>query len=111
MQNFEYANPGSIAEATGLLGASWDDAAILAGGTDLLSLMKDYRVAPKRVVNIKSVKGLEKISKSGGGLTVGAAVTVDDLMENAAVRAEFPSLIQAARGITSPQIQHGHAWR
>ena len=34
MQNFEYANPGTLAEATGLLGATWDDAAILAGGTD-----------------------------------------------------------------------------
>ena len=106
MQNFEYANPGTLAEATGLLGATWDDAAILAGGTDLLSLMKDYRLTPKRVVNIKSIKGLDKVSKSGGGLSVGAAVTIDDLMENAAVRAEYPSLMQAAHGITSPQIRN-----
>ncbi len=106
MHNFEYANPVSVAEATGLLGASWDDAAVLAGGTDLLSLLKDYRVSPKRVVNIKSVKGLDKIAKGGGGLTVGAAVTVDDLMENSAVRSEYPALIQAAQGIASPQIRN-----
>ena len=106
MQNFEYANPGTLAEATSLLGGTWDDAAILAGGTDLLSLLKDYRMAPKRVINIKSIKGLDKVAKSGGGLSVGAAVTIDDLMENAAVRAEYPSLVQAAHGITSPQIRN-----
>jgi xanthine dehydrogenase YagS FAD-binding subunit len=106
MQNFEYANPGTLAEATGLLGSTWDDAAILAGGTDLLSLLKDYRFSPKRVINIKSVKGLDKVSKSGGSLTVGAAVTVDDFMDNAAVKGEYPSLVQAAHGITSPQIRN-----
>lgn len=106
MQNFEYANPGTLAEATSLLGGTWDDAAILAGGTDLLSLLKDYRMAPKRVINIKSIKGLDKVAKSGGGLSIGAAVTIDDLMENAAVRAEYPSLVQAAHGITSPQIRN-----
>ena len=106
MQNFEYANPGTLAEATGLLGSTWDDAAILAGGTDLLSLMKDYRMTPKRVVNIKSIKGLDKVSKAGGGVTVGAAVTVDDFMESSAVRSEYPALVQAAHGITSPQIRN-----
>ncbi|MBY0506682.1 MAG: FAD binding domain-containing protein [Bryobacteraceae bacterium] len=106
MQNFEYANPGTVAEATGLLGATWSDAAILAGGTDLLSLMKDYRMSPKRVVNIKSIKGLDKVAKAGGMLSVGAAVTIDDLMEHPAVRSEYPSLMQAAHGITSPQIRN-----
>ena len=52
MQAFEYANPTTLKEATALLGSSWQDAAVLAGGTDLISLMKDYIESPKRVVNI-----------------------------------------------------------
>ncbi len=52
MEPFEYARPNTRQEAIGLLGANWNDAAVLAGGTDLISLMKEYVVTPKRIVNI-----------------------------------------------------------
>src|SRR5687767_10886944 len=106
MQAFEYVSPGSVQEAVSLLGASWDDAQVLAGGTDLISLMKEYLHTPKRLVNIKGIKELGGISKSGAGLRIGAVATVDELLSNAAVRSEYPSLIQAARGISSPQIRN-----
>ena len=88
MQNFEYANPKTIQEATALLGASWSDANVLAGGTDLLSMMKEDLATPKRVVNIKGIKELGGIHKSGGRLRHGATVTFDELLEKAAVRPE-----------------------
>ncbi len=106
MQNFEYANPKTIQEATALLGASWSDANLLAGGTDLISLMKEELATPKRVVSLKGIKDLGGIHKSGGGLRIGATVTFDELLENAAVRAEYPSLIEAAHGVSSPQIRN-----
>ena len=106
MQAFEYVSPGTVQEAVSLLGASWDDAQVLAGGTDLISLMKEYLHTPKRLVNIKGIKELGGISKSGAGLRIGAVATVDELLSNAAVRSEYPSLIQAARGISSPQIRN-----
>jgi xanthine dehydrogenase YagS FAD-binding subunit len=106
MQNFEYANPKTLKEATALLGSSWGDAAVLAGGTDLISLMKDYIEAPKRLVNIKNIKELGGISKSGGGVRIGATATFDDLMNNALIRSEYPALLAAVRGITSPQIRN-----
>jgi len=106
MHSFEYASPATLKDALGLLGSSWSDAAVLAGGTDLISSMKDNLATPKRVVNIKGIKELSGISKSGGGLRIGAAVTVDELMENALVRAEYPSLVAAARGMGSPQIRN-----
>lgn len=106
MQAFEFANPSTLQEALGLLGANYSDANILAGGTDELSLLKDNIHHPKRLVNIKSIKALGGITKTATGLRVGATVTVDDLMNNALVRAEFPSLISAARGISSPQIRN-----
>jgi xanthine dehydrogenase YagS FAD-binding subunit len=106
MQNFEYANPSTLNEALSLLGANWDDAHILAGGTDQISLMKDYIHTPKRVVNIKNVKELHGVSKNGQGLRIGAAVTFDELSSNPLVRAEYPSILTAVMGVTSPQIRN-----
>src|SRR6266852_4717647 len=105
MEPFEYARPNTRQEAIGLLGANWNDAAVLAGGTDLLSLMKEYVVTPKRVVNIKSIAELGGIHPATEGLTIGALATIEELLENATIRAEYPALTQAAEGITSPQIR------
>ena len=106
MKNFEYANPTSVKEALGLLGNTWDDAQVLAGGTDILSLMKDYVVSPKRLVNVKNIKELGGIAKSGGGWRIGATVTMDEIATNAQIRAAYPSLHEAATGIASAQIRN-----
>ena len=106
MQAFEYANPTNLKEAVSLLGSDWNDAHVLAGGTDQISLMKDYVHTPKRVVNIKNIKELHGISKSGHGLRIGAAVTFDELASDAAVRSEYPSVNTAVLGVTSPQIRN-----
>jgi xanthine dehydrogenase YagS FAD-binding subunit len=106
MQNFEYANPSTLQEATGLLSAKWGEADVLAGGTDLISCMKDHLHTPKRVVNIKGIKELEGISKSDAGLRIGALVTMDELAKNADVKAMAKALSDAAAGIPSPQIRH-----
>jgi len=105
MEAFEYAHPTTQHEAIGLLGSSWNDAAVLAGGTDLISLMKEYVVTPKRVVNIKNVEGLKGIHSDAEGVRIGALVTMDELLEDATIRSEFPALTQAAGGISSPQIR------
>jgi xanthine dehydrogenase YagS FAD-binding subunit len=106
MQTFEYANPTTVQEAVALLGAKWGQADVLAGGTDLLSLMKDNLHEPKRVVNIKNIKELEGIQKTADGLRIGALVTMDELARNADVKADYKSLADAAAGIPSPQIRH-----
>ena len=106
MQSFEYANPTTVQEAVALLGSHWGQADVLAGGTDLVSLMKDYLHTPRRVVNIKNIKELGGISKTADGLHIGATVTIDELAENADVRASFKSLADAAAGVPSPQIRH-----
>ena len=106
MQAFEYASPTTLQDALAVLGASWSDAQVLAGGTDIISLMKDHIEEPKRLVNIKGIKELGGISKTAAGLRIGATVSIDDLSANAAVRSEYPSLFQAAMGIHSPQIRN-----
>ena len=106
MEAFEYASPTSLKDATALLGSSWSDAVILAGGTDLLGMMKDYVVTPKRVVNIKGIKELGGVSKKGNTLRIGATATFDELASNAAVRSEFPAIHKAVMGVASPQIRN-----
>jgi xanthine dehydrogenase YagS FAD-binding subunit len=107
MNAFEYASPTTKEQAAKLLGNSWADAEILAGGTDLLSLMKDRIVEPKRLVNIKSIKELGGISWSAkAGLRIGALVTIQELLDNPQVRKEYAALAQAAEGITSQQIRN-----
>ncbi len=106
MQAFEYANPTTLKDATALLGSSWADAAVLAGGTDLISSMKDFVETPKRVVNIKGIKELGGVAKKGGNLRIGALATFDELANNAVVRAEYPSIQKAVLGVNSPQIRN-----
>lgn len=106
MEAFSYASPTTLAEATKALGSSWSDAQVLAGGTDLISLMKDYVVSPKTVVNIKGIKELGGIGKAQGGLRIGATATFDDLANNAMLRSEYPSIHTAVLGVTSPQIRN-----
>src|SRR5262245_42589792 len=106
MRAFEYASPTTREQAVKLLGEDWNEAQVLAGGTDLLALMKDDVVAPKRLVNIKDISDLKGISFSPKtGLRIGATATIQQLIDNAAVRRHYPALIQAAEWIRSPQIR------
>ena len=89
-----------------MLGSKWGESNVLAGGTDLISLMKEYIETPKRLINIKGIKELGGIQSSKTGLRIGSAVTLEELAENAEVRKSFPSLAEAARGVASPQIRN-----
>jgi xanthine dehydrogenase YagS FAD-binding subunit len=105
MQAFEYAHPATVKEAVAMLGPGWNDAAVLAGGTDLLSLMKDYVETPKRVVNVKGIRDLEGIRATPQGIGIGALVTIEELRAHDDIARNFPSLVTAAVGIASPQMR------
>ena len=106
MQNFSYVNATSIEQVPSLLGRSWDDAVVMAGGTDLVGEMKDYAAVPKRVVNLKSIEGLDYIRQDDAGLRIGALTTLSDVLENSAVSQDLPVLHQAVSVIASPQIRN-----
>jgi xanthine dehydrogenase YagS FAD-binding subunit len=106
MQAFEYASPATVHEAVGLLGSRWGEVNVLAGGTDLLSLMKENLEAPQRLINIKNIKELGGIKKQGAGLRIGATVTFDELENNPEIRRSYRVLAEAVRGVSSPQIRN-----
>ena len=106
MRPFEYASPNSKEQVAALLGTSWEQGAILAGGTDLLALMKDDVVTPKRLVNVKGIDALRGTSyQPGNGLRIGALTTLAELTESKDL-AQYPMLLEAVTEAASPQIRN-----
>jgi xanthine dehydrogenase YagS FAD-binding subunit len=113
MNAFEWASPSSVQEAIKLLqpaDAKADPdtmARPYAGGQDLLTSMKAYIVRPPRVVNLKTIPGMDQIESDGnGGLRIGALAKLADLADNDQVLAGFPGLAEAAGSIGTPQIRN-----
>jgi xanthine dehydrogenase YagS FAD-binding subunit len=113
MKAFEWMSPNTVAEAVSALKSApapqdADDAARpIAGGQDLLTTMKEYITRPTRVVNLKGIRGLDRIVEDGkGGLRIGALVTLAQIEEHPAVRRNFPGLAEAAHSVGTPQIRN-----
>ena len=107
MQAFEYARPSNAKEAVKLLGTDWSQAELLAGGSDLLSRMKDSVSAPHRVVSLTGATELRGIEFSPGrGLRLGAMATLDEIGSHADVKRHYPGLAQSVELIGGPQIRN-----
>jgi xanthine dehydrogenase YagS FAD-binding subunit len=104
MKSFEYAAPKSLKEATDLLGESWGETEVLAGGTDLITCLKQEIIAPKRVVSLQKISELHGIKSDGKAMRIGAMTTLGDLAANKDAQKHFPALVTAAKNIASPQM-------
>ena len=104
MKSFEYAAPKSLKEATALLSDSWGRTEVLAGGTDLVTALKQRVTQPARVVSLRNIKDLKGIDSSKGAVRIGAMTTLGELIASKSVREKFPGLIDAAEGVGSPQL-------
>ena len=104
MKSFEYASPKTTKEATALLADKWGETEILAGGTDLITSLKQGITTPKRVVSLKNISKLRGITSSKGTLRIGAMTTLRDLIADSHVKKEFPALVAAASNISSAQM-------
>ncbi len=108
----EHADANSIAEAVELLRTFGNKAKIIAGGTDLLGLIKDNVHGPKMpipelLVNISNIPELRVLSyEEGRGLRIGAASTLSNLVESEVVREKYPLLSQASSSIATLQIRN-----
>jgi xanthine dehydrogenase YagS FAD-binding subunit len=106
MRSFDYVSPQTRTQAISLLGATWGNTEVLAGGTDLLALMKDDVVTPKRLINIKEIADLRGVSSNARGLRVGALTTLGELADDDNVRKNYPALSEALLEAASPQIRN-----
>ena len=110
MNAFEWMSPRSLNEALQALQSSAADTdeapQALAGGQDLLTVLKDGLARPNRVVNLKALPGMNQLKLRPDGLHIGALVKLHVLEEDADIRRNFPGLAEAAASIASPQIRN-----
>ncbi len=104
MRPFEYANPQSEAEALDLLNDHDANTAVLAGGTDLLNLLKKDLFAPERVVDVKNVPSMQGVRQDGDGVLIGALTTLEDALDSPLL-AEHRSLADVIDATHSIQVQ------
>lgn len=106
MKDIEYAAPRSIAEAVQLLNERGDRARILAGGTDLIVQVREYRRDLDVMVDVKRVPEATALTfDAKSGLRIGAATPLCRIYEHADVKARYPGLIDAASLVGGIQIQ------
>ena len=102
---FKYHAPRSVAEATRILAAEGSDAMLIAGGTDLLPNMKRRQQTPATLVSLRRVEGLKRIV-NGTGLTLGAGLTLSEVVATPQVRDGYRGLWQAAAQVASPHLRN-----
>lgn len=110
MKSFALVNPTTLDGALEALRAAMDrrgrsKAALLAGGQDLLTELKEHLSEPEVVVNLKGVPGLDAILVEGDLLRMGALATLSAIEGHPAILERAPALAQAAASVASPQIR------
>jgi xanthine dehydrogenase YagS FAD-binding subunit len=106
MRAFEYATAKTKEQAVQLLAPGGEQAAVLAGGVDLLGLMKDNVIAPRRLVNIKGIGELHAERRDAQGVHLGALATLARLAELRDLRQNYPAVAEAIIEAASPQIRN-----
>jgi CO/xanthine dehydrogenase FAD-binding subunit len=112
MRPFDYSSAATVEEAVALLGQNGRRQPLagvqpLAGGTDLLTLMKGDVAAPSHLLDIKRLTGLPSgIGETPQGLTLGALTTLAEIETHPLIRQRYPLLAQAAAVAATPQLRN-----
>jgi xanthine dehydrogenase YagS FAD-binding subunit len=102
----EYLSVHSVEDAVRVLAEHGREARLLAGGLDLVGLMKNRIVLPRVLVNIKPIDRLKYMAATGEGLRIGALIRIRELEDSDLIRHRQPMLAEAARQIGSPHVRH-----
>lgn len=103
MKSFAYANAQAVEDAVGVLNETCRP---LAGGTDLLSLMKAGLAAPERLVNLKAIADLNKVWCEDDSWHIGATTRLSHVADAIAAQPGLACLREALVGAASPQLRH-----
>ena len=106
VQDFDYLEASSVEEAVTWLAQYNGGARLLAGGTDLIVMMKMGRANPRAVINISQIPGLNEIKANpDGSVSIGALVSIHTLATDPLMRGRYPALVEACRSFGSTQIE------
>jgi xanthine dehydrogenase YagS FAD-binding subunit len=114
MKNFSYFRPSSPEQAVGLLDTKWGTTELLAGGTDLLDLQKEYVAQPEKVISLGGLlggpgavfRGIEVLQKLPPIFVIGAGTTLAEIAAASDLKKSCPALTTAAGNIGGPQIRN-----
>src|SRR5437870_4139352 len=106
MKNFTYYRPTTPKEAVALLDTKWGATELLAGGTDLHDLQKEYIAKPEKVISLSGIAALAGIQANRTGTTIGAGTKLADIAAHAELKQRFPALTTAAGDVGGPQIRN-----
>jgi xanthine dehydrogenase YagS FAD-binding subunit len=99
-----YYSPKKLNEVISLLEDYREQAKIIAGGIDVIGLLKNSVLSPRVLVNIKAVSSLSYITENDRGVEIGALTVLNDIKKSVLVRSKYPLLAEAAQSVGSPQI-------
>lgn len=102
----EYHDARTINEAVSLLDRYGEEAKIIAGGIDLVGLMKNKVLMPRALINIKNIPHMKYVVENDIGMAIGALTLINDIERSALIRDKYPILFKAAHSIASPQIRN-----
>lgn len=107
LPDFDYVGAATAEEVVALLQEHGPAARLLMGGTDLFPAMRDGAARPRVVIDLKQLPGMQAIAcDPQAGLTVGAAVTMNQLAGHPDVRAHYGLLAEAAGTVASYQVRN-----
>ena len=108
LRNFKHISASSLEEATAILAKAKGKGAAIAGGTDLLGVLKDnvHAESPEVVINLKTIPNLSYVKESKKGLRIGALTTLAEISKNRTIQEKYTLLAEAARSVASPQIRN-----
>ncbi len=106
MKPFAFLQPTSVSEAIGLLASGKGQARVIAGGSDLLSELKDEVIPCETLVSLARIEELHTIESEGEGLRLGALVTLAQLEQEPRLSGPYGILAQAARTVATPEIRN-----
>jgi carbon-monoxide dehydrogenase medium subunit/xanthine dehydrogenase FAD-binding subunit len=106
MQKFQFHTAQSIDEALNFLSQNGEQTKIIAGGTDLIPLLRNENLQPAFVLNILEIGALRRITEQDRRIRIGPTTTFTDIAESPILARHFPSLVQAASSVGGPQLRN-----
>jgi xanthine dehydrogenase YagS FAD-binding subunit len=108
MRSYNHFNTRTLSEACRLLKEYRGEAKLIAGGTDLLGILKDEVLpdSPEAIINIKTINGLDYIKEDAKGLKIGALTKLSNIAKSPLVKGEYKVLAEAANNVATPQIRN-----
>ena len=106
MQRFDFFSPRSMEEALHCLAEKKERCKIIAGGTDLIPVLRQEDIDPEIILGILEIEELRGIREEDRSIRIGSTTSFTEMEESDLLKSHFPCLVQAAASVGGPQIRN-----